>query len=137
MNTEFPRRLTARADFTIETRRSRDAVRPFVCFVFLVLQVAVLAYHRHTADRWNRLTPFAGQTSYRLAGMMNQQVITADELSNRYGLAPRGTTAASPNELRELLRLREMDTPADNEVYLRLHTRRNGGEEEIWLWPQH
>jgi len=107
-----------------------------VCAAILLAQVALLAYHRFSEGRLNRLAPFSGQTSYRVAGTINEVPLGADMLRARYGLAPRGTVSRSPDDLRRILRLRESDNEDGVTVYLRLHTRQNGGPEEIWLWPQ-
>jgi len=136
VNSESSPKFAISPAFTIEKRRHRDALRPYVCAAILLSQVALLAYHRFSAGRLNRLAPFSGQTSYRVAGTINEVPLGGDMLRARYGLAPRGIVSGSPDDLRRILRLRESENEGEATVYLRLHTRQNGGPEEIWLWPQ-
>lgn len=136
MNSEPRQKFAASPAFTIEKRRQRDTFRPYLCAVVLLAQVAFVTYHRFSAGRLSRLTPFAGQTSYRIAGMMNDVPLRGEDVRARYGLRSRGTIAGSPEDLRRIVRRREAGKDSDDTVFLRLHTRENGGLEEIWLWPQ-
>lgn len=136
MNSEPSRKFATSPKFTIEPRRQRDALRPYLCATFLLFQVVLLTYHRFSPGRLNRLTPFSGQTSYHVGGIVNDLPLRADDVRERYGLEARGIIAGNPDDLRKILSHRELRGDDEETVYLRLHTRYNGGPEEVWLWPQ-
>jgi len=85
------------------------------------------------------VTPYSGQNAYRLNVTIDGRSLTDAQLRARYGLAYRGHTQLTPEALQRIVIDREDSsvTAAAGKLFVRLHTSRQGGPEEIWLWPQH
>lgn len=82
------------------------------------------------------LTPVMGATSYRLFVYANGQNLTTAEIQRRYRLETNGETTLTPEGLREVIRSHELREGSPPAVYVRLHTRQHGRQEEVWLWPE-
>ncbi len=81
--------------------------------------------------------PLDGHTVHRINALVGGRSLTRDEVRRRYGIELRGSSPLTTTGLRDLIRAREGAAPADGDgAYVRLHTRADGGVEEVWLWPE-
>lgn len=121
-----------------------SAARPLVSAVtiagllFLVAQAVVAIGHSVSERRMVHYTPFSGQTAYRLNVSVAGRPLSDAQIRARYGLAFRGHTQLTPEALQRIVIDREGSGEAAvaGELFVRLHCSRQGGPEEIWLWPQ-
>lgn len=106
--------------------------------VFLGAQLVLAVVPVVSDNRLVHLTPFAGPTAYRLNVSVTGRALSDAQLRARYGLAFRGHTQLTPEALQRVVIEREGSdaAAAAGELFVRLHTSRQGGPEEIWLWPQ-
>jgi hypothetical protein len=107
--------------------------------LFLAAQMIVAVGHSMAGTRLAFYTPYSGQTAYRLNVSIAGRPLSDAQIRTRYGLTFRGHTQLTPEALQRIVIDREgsSSTAAAGELFVRLHTSRQGGPEEIWLWPQH
>lgn len=104
---------------------------------FLVVEAALLGYLiAGTSERRVHLTPDEGHTNYQLHVFANGRFLTSAEVVQRYRLPIIGRTTLTPEGLRSVIRSYQRTHVAEAGAYVRLHARHNGGEEQVWLWPQ-
>lgn len=106
--------------------------------LFLAAQAVVAIAHSVSGQRLVHYTPYSGQTAYRLNVSVDGRPLTDVQVRARYGLAFRGHTQLTPDALQRIVIAREGSgsTAAAGGLFVRLHYSRQGGPEEIWLWPQ-
>mgnify|MGYP005864331491 FL=1 len=103
--------------------------------LFVAVQAAVAFALWGGGTRAIHVTPYSGQTAYRLNVSVAGQPLSNGQIRARYGLAYRGLTQLSPDALQRVIVAREGTQPSA-ELFVRLHTSHEGRPEEIWLWPQ-
>ncbi len=81
------------------------------------------------------LLPHEGRTEYQINVFTNERSLTAREVARRYRVPFRGATALTPAGLQAVVREVESRRPTE-EAFVRLHTKRHGEMEQVWLWPQ-
>lgn len=104
----------------------------------LALQVVAAVGQSTSPQRLAWLTPYSGQTAYRLNVSVTGRPLSDTQIRARYGLPFRGHTALTPEALQRIVIEREgsSGTAVAGGLYVRLHTSRQRGPEQIWLWPQ-
>jgi hypothetical protein len=109
-----------------------------VGLLFLATQAVVAIGHSVSGTRLAHYTPYSGQTAYRLNVSVAGRPLSDAQIRTRYGLAFRGHTQLTPEALQLIVIDREgsSSAAAAGELFVRLHTSRQGGPEQIWLWPQ-
>jgi len=104
--------------------------------LFLAAQVFVAIGHSASETRLLNYTPYSGQTAYRLNVSVAGRPFSDSLIRERYGLAYRGYTQLTPEALQRVVIDREGADAKAADLFVRLHVSRQGGPEEIWLWPQ-
>lgn len=101
------------------------------------LQGVAMVQQATSEERSLRFTPYSAPTVYRLNAAVGGQPLTDTQVRERYGLPFRGKIGLTPEALHAIVIRREsVVAPRTHDVYVRMHVSRQGGPEEIWLWPQ-
>lgn len=107
-----------------------------VGLLFVAVQATAALLLSGGAARTVHVTPYSGQTAYRLNVSVEGQPLQDDQIRARYGLPYRGHTQLSPEALQRVIMAREGERASAELLFVRLHTSSQGRPEEIWLWPQ-
>jgi len=97
---------------------------------------AAAVVHSRDPRSLTHVLPHAGRTEYEINVFAQGRALTSNEVAGRYRLPFRGTTVLTRDGLREIIRHRERVASGPDETFVRMHLRPDGGEEEIWLWPE-
>ena len=111
---------------------------PLAGIALLALQVGWVLHARWAPESGPELTPTAGRTSYHVHVSIDGRTLSDLEIRERYHIAERDRVGLSPALLQSIIRRVEEhhQRAGGPQVWVRLHTRHNGGEPQIWLWPE-
>lgn len=102
----------------------------------LLAQAAAFVFVQTSRPHWVHPLPGESSTRYRLFAQIGETSLSAREVETRYGLPRTGRSAHTPEGLRAIVRAVERDRRDGAAAIVRLHTRRDAGKEEVWLWPE-
>ena len=93
-----------------------------------------IAVARFVPERYFCWAPFEETSFYEIEATLKGNSLTPAAILDRYGLGYRGRNNRTIHHVIAVLRWQEEHS--DEQAEVRLKYRTNGGEEQIWEWPE-
>ncbi len=102
----------------------------------LLFQVSAIIYARFVPARYFCWAPYDSQNDYLIEAVVNDRVLSRDEIRGRYKKRAKGADNRSIQHIKDIIIGYETSYGADENAQVSLSYSVNGGEEQSWQWPR-
>ena len=102
----------------------------------LLFQIGAIVYARFVPARYFCWAPYDAQNDYVIEVVVDERLLSHDEIRQRYKKRARGTDNRSIQHIKDIISGYETSDGAGEDAKVTLSFRVNGGEEQSWKWPR-
>jgi len=111
-------------------------IRPILAILILLLQVGAVAYARFVPAKYFCWAPYDSINLYRLEVLVGGELLSPDEIYNRYRLPQAGRDNRNIQHVKDILQQVEETYEQENPANVTMQYTVNGHPEEEWRWPR-
>ncbi len=102
----------------------------------LLFQLGAIIYARFVPARYFCWAPYDSQNDYVIEVIVDDHVLSRDEIRQRYKKRAKGTDNRSIQHIKDIISGYETSYGTEEDAQVTLSFRVNGAEEQSWNWPR-